>query len=60
MTLGGPDAAVLCNGMRAVDPDVMVGRNPAWKEAWEEDLNDEQRRQVRQAVRRGRRLDESL
>ena len=40
--IGGPDAAVLCDGMRAVDPDVLVGRNPAWKEAWEEDLNDEQ------------------
>lgn len=44
--------------MRPVDPDVFVGRNPAWKEAWEEDLTDDQRRQVRRAVVRGRRLDD--
>ena len=43
--------------MNAVDPDVLVGRGLAWKEAWEEDLSDRQRREVRRAVMRGRKLD---
>jgi hypothetical protein len=45
--------------VRALDPDVFVGRNPAWKEAWEEILSQGQRRQVRRAVMRGRSLDDS-
>src|SRR6266511_4959646 len=43
--------------MRAVDPEVLIGRDPAWKEAWEEHLTDEERREVRRAVTRGRTLD---
>src|SRR5437016_35746 len=42
--------------MKAVDPDVLIGRDLAWKEAWEDHLTDEQRREARRAVMRGRTL----
>ena len=45
----------------AVDPDVLAGRDPAWREAWEDRLTHKQRREIRRAVIRGRRLgDEEL
>lgn len=44
--------------MQPVDPHVLEGRNPWWKEAWEEQLTDTQRREVRRAIWRGRRVDD--
>lgn len=45
--------------MKPVDPDVLVGRDPAWEEAWEENLTREERRRVKRAVMRGVRIDDS-
>jgi hypothetical protein len=47
--------------MSALSPDVFAGRDPAWREAWEEDLDVAQRQQVVNALRAGVRVqDEQL
>jgi hypothetical protein len=46
--------------MEPVDPAVFVGRDPQWREAWEERLDAEGRRRVRAAVTDGSRLDDAV
>jgi hypothetical protein len=41
-----------------VDPDVFAGRDPAWREAWEELLDPESRKRVEDAIKGGDRLDD--
>jgi hypothetical protein len=44
-----------------VRPDVLAGRDPAWREAWEDDLDVDQRQRVVHALRTGVRMqDEQL
>lgn len=42
--------------MNPVDPDVVAGRDPAWREAWEAGLDLTEREQVVKAVRTGVRV----
>jgi hypothetical protein len=44
--------------MQPVDPRVLEGRNPWWKEAWEEALTPAERREVRRAIWQGRRVED--
>jgi hypothetical protein len=41
-----------------VDSDVLAGRNPAWREVWDDQLTDSERRDLRRAVMRGGHLDD--
>jgi hypothetical protein len=45
--------------LKPVHPQVLVGRNPWWREAWE-GLDSEDRHEVEQAVRSGRRARDHL
>ena len=42
--------------MNPVDPDVFAGRDPAWREAWEDGLDLPDREQIVKAVRVGARV----
>ena len=47
--------------MDRMKPEVFAGRDPAWREAWEDDLDVDQRQQVVNALRTGARVqDERL
>lgn len=39
-----------------VDPDVFAGRDPAWRVAWENELDPTSREEVARAVREGVRI----
>jgi hypothetical protein len=41
-----------------VDPDVFAGRDPAWRQAWEELLDAESRKRVEDAIKNDDKLDE--
>ena len=42
--------------MHPLDPDVFAGRDPAWREAWEELLDTESRKRVEDVIKNGDRL----
>ena len=44
--------------MEPLDPAVFAGRDPEWREAWEERLDADSRRQVKSAIKDGSRLDD--